>query len=129
MKETKDYNNILDALSDLTIDISAITKKISKVPQEVDFDNLEDIEGNYNINNTIYNEFAIIINYIGTFAYNLYAEYYNKNVNSRYVSEKLIVLMNLTMEYRSKYHLDGYEYKIFQSILNSLIKTFTKINI
>lgn len=124
IKEDKDYNKVLDILSDLTIDMSAIMKNINKSLEE---QNVEDFNDYININ-TLHNEFIITINYAMQFAYSLYAEYYNENISSRYVIEKLIILMNLMIENRTKHHLGGFEYETFNSILNILIQTFTKIN-
>lgn len=124
IKEDKDYNKISDILSDLTIDMSSIMKNINETVKDK---NIEDLSDNINIIKST-NEFVININYAMQFAYNLYAEYYNKNISSRYVTEKLIILMNLIIENRSKHYLGGFEYETFNSILNILIQTFTKIN-
>lgn len=124
IKEDKDYNKVLDILSDLTIDMSAIMKNVNESlndPQPEDFNDYIKI-------NTLHNEFIITINYAMQFAYNLYAEYYNENISSRYVIEKLIILMNLMIENRTKHNLGGFEYETFNSLLNILIQTFTKIN-
>lgn len=124
IKEDKDYNKISDILSDLTIDMSSIMKNINETLKDK---NIEDLSDNINIIKST-NEFVININYAMQFAYNLYAEYYNENISSRYVTEKLIILMNLIIENRSKHYLGGFEYETFNSILNILIQTFTKIN-
>lgn len=124
IKDDKDYNKVLDILSDLTIDMSAIMKNVNKSlndPQSEEFNDYINI-------NTLHNEFIITISYAMQFTYNLYAEYHNENISSRYVIEKLIILMNFMIENRSKHNLGGFEYETINSILNILIQTFTKIN-
>lgn len=127
IKEDKDYNKVLDILSDLTIDMSSLMKNVDKTLKEQTIEDFSDDNDYINISN-LNNEFIITINYAMQFAYNLYAEYYNENISSRYVIEKLIILMNFMIENRSKHHLGGFEYETTNSILNILIQTFTKIN-